>query len=134
MAGVVPRWDIVAPDEVPRDVSVIVLLFFVFSFDDDVVARQFHRDFVRGELLNVQIYLELVLVGANRRSDVLGCSDASIAPWAIVHRASVEILHSRLRHRCRRYGRQQIVRGDSAPEVLVQNSGLAQRILGFPVC
>lgn len=77
------------PHEMARDVAVLVLLLLVLALHGDgVLPRGFDGDFVGGELLHVQVDLELVLVEADGRAGVLGrcCS----SPWSVVARGSAQ--------------------------------------------
>lgn len=64
-------WQSVAPQKLPRDESVIVLLLLVFPFDHHLAVDDFHFDVLRREMLDVHVYLELVFVCRNCRPHVL---------------------------------------------------------------
>jgi hypothetical protein len=63
--NVVPLGQDIPPDEVSRDEPVLVLLLFVLALHGDGIVGHLHGDFLRLELLHVQIGLEPVLVEAD---------------------------------------------------------------------
>lgn len=67
LVDVVVGWQNVSPDEVPRDVTVFVLFFLMFSFNHYAGAGCLDGNLVGGELLDIQYYLEQFRSLTNRR-------------------------------------------------------------------